>query len=81
MAIILEKTEGNVIEVVVTSSNIGRAVFNTDDKNLLIEFNNGSIYEYENVPLEVFTDFKKSESQGKYFNANISKSFKYKRVK
>ncbi len=81
MAIILEKTEGNLIEVVVTSSNIGRAVFNTEDNNLMIEFNNGSIYEYEKVPLETFTDFKKAESQGKHFNANISKTFKYKKIK
>ena len=81
MSIILEKTEGNITEVVVSSSNLNRAIYNLDVNQLLIEFNNGSIYEYENVPLEVFENFKKSESQGKFFNANISKTYKYKKIK
>lgn len=81
MSIILEKTEGNITEVVVSSSNLNRATYNLNENHLLIEFNNGSIYEYESVPLEVFENFKKAESQGKFFNTNISKTYKYKRVK
>jgi hypothetical protein len=81
MSIILEKTEGNITEVVVSSSNLNRAIYNLDENHLSIEFNNGSIYEYESVPLEVFENFKKAESQGKFFNTNISKIYKYKRVK
>ena len=70
MSIILEKTEGNITEVVVSSSNLNRAIYNLDVNQLLIEFNNGSIYEYENVPLEVFENFKKSggrKARGKLF--------------
>jgi lysyl-tRNA synthetase class 2 len=81
MSIILEKTEGNITEVVVSSSNLNRAIYNSSENHLSIEFNNGSIYEYENVPLEIFENFKKSESQGKFFNSNISRTYKYKKIK
>ena len=81
MGIISEKIEGKMIEVLITSSNLKSAKYDTVDKNLLIEFNNGSIYEYEAVPWEVFTKFRLSESHGKFFNGNISKTYKYKKVK
>jgi len=48
---------------------------------LTTTFNNGSIYEYYEVPWEVFTKFRMTESQGKFFNVNISKNYKYKKIK
>jgi hypothetical protein len=80
MGIISEKIEGKIIEVQIKSSNLKSATFNTEDKSLLMEFNNGSIYEYENVPWEIFTKFRMSESQGSYFSKNISRTYKYKKV-
>lgn len=80
MGIISEKIEGKMIEVNISSSNLKSAKFNTEDETLLMEFNNGSIYEYEKVPWETFTKFRMAESQGKYFNGNISKTYKYKKV-
>ncbi len=80
MGIISEKIEGKIIEVQIKSSNLKSATFNTEDKSLLVEFNNGSIYEYENVPWEIFTKFRMAESQGSYFSKNISRTYKYKRV-
>jgi hypothetical protein len=81
MGIISEKIEGKIIEVQISSSNLKGAKYNTEDKNLLVEFNNGAIYEYEDVPWEVFTKLRMSESQGKFFNASIAKTYKYKKVK
>jgi hypothetical protein len=80
MGITSEKIEGKIIEVQITSSNLKSAKYNTEEKNLLVEFNNGSIYEYEEVPWETFVKLRMAESQGKYFNSNISKTYKYKRV-
>ena len=81
MGIISEKIEGKIIEVEISSSNLKGAKYNTDDKNLLVEFNNGAIYEYEDVPWEVFTKFRIAESQGSFFSKNISRTYKYKKVK
>jgi lysyl-tRNA synthetase class 2 len=81
MAITSEKIEGKLIEVQITSSNLKSATFNTEDENLLVEFNNGSIYEYEKVPWSIFTKLRMAESQGKFFNSDISKKYKYKKVK
>jgi hypothetical protein len=81
MGIISEKIEGVMIDVIVNSSNIKTAKYNTESKDLIVEFNNGSQYEYSDVPWEKFTKFRMSESQGKYFNTNISKTHKYKKIK
>ena len=80
MGIISEKIEGKMIEVNISSSNLKSAKFNTEDETLLMEFNNGSIYEYEKVPWEIFTKFRMAESQGKFFTTDISKKFKYKKL-
>jgi hypothetical protein len=71
MAILSEKIEGKLIEVKIQSSNIKSSTYNTEDKTLLIEFNNNSLYQYNEVPWEVFTKFRMAESQGKYFNSDI----------
>ena len=39
------------------------------------------MYEYEKVPWEVFTKFRMSDSQGKFFNNNIAKIYNYKKIK
>jgi hypothetical protein len=81
MSIISEKIQGKIIEVEISSSNLKSAKYDTEDSCLFVEFNNGAIYEYENVPWETFVKLRMAESQGKYFNANISKIYKYKKVK
>ena len=81
MGIISERIKGNIIEVDINSSNLKMAVYDTESKKLGVTFINESIYEYEDVPWEIFTKFRMNESQGKFFNSNISKSYKYKKVK
>ena len=80
MSILSEKIEGTVIEVLIESSNLKSAKYDTESKNLVVTFNSGSIYEYNNVPWEKFTKFRMSKSQGKYFNENISRSYKYTKI-
>lgn len=77
MSIISEKIEGDVISVTITSSNIKAAVYHTKTETLTITFTSGVSYEYYKVPWPVFTRFRLSESQGKFFNTNISKIYKY----
>jgi hypothetical protein len=81
MGITSEKINGLLIEVSITSSNLKTATYNTEEKTLMVEFNNGAIYEYNEVPWEIFTKFRMAESQGKFFNTSISKTYKYQKVK
>ena len=81
MGIISEKIEGKVINVTISSSNLNSASYDTGSEELTITFNNGGIYVYNKVPWDVFTKFRMSESQGKFFNANIAKTYKYTKVK
>ena len=80
MAIISETINGKMIDIIINSSNLKSASFNTESENLTVVFNNGSIYEYDKVPWNKFTKFRLAESQGKYFNENIAKTHKYKKV-
>lgn len=80
MAIISEKIEGKIIEVLIESSNLKSAKYDTESKDLIVNFNSGGIYLYSNVPWEIFTKFRMSKSQGKYFNESISKSYTYKKL-
>jgi hypothetical protein len=81
MGITSEKINGLLIEVSITSSNLKSATYNTEEKTLVVEFNNGAIYQYNEVPWEIFTKFRMAESQGKFFNTSISKTYKYQKVK
>jgi len=81
MGIISEQISGTTISVVIKSSNLKSMSYETNSKTLTTTFNNGSIYEYYNVPWEIFTKFRMAESQGKFFNTEIGKNYKYKKIK
>jgi hypothetical protein len=80
MAIIREQINGTKIINEIQSSNIRKTEFDTESKELVVEFNNGLIYLYEGVPHQVYTQFRMSESQGKFFNSKIAKIYKYKKL-
>ena len=80
MGILREEINGTKIINEIQSSNIRRTEFDTESKELVVDFNNGLRYLYENVPHQIYTQFRMSESQGKFFNSKISKVYKYKRL-
>jgi hypothetical protein len=80
MGIISETINGKMIDVIINSSNLKSASFNTESEDLTVTFNNGAIYEYNKVPWVKFTKFRLAESQGKYFNENIARSYKFKKI-
>jgi hypothetical protein len=80
MAITREEIRGTKIINEIKSSNIKKTEYDTDTKKLVIEFNNNLKYEYDEVPHQIYTKFRKSESQGKFFTTEISKNFKYKKL-
>ena len=80
MAILKEEIQGAKILNEIKSSNIKKTVYDTETKKLVVEFNNGFKYEYDDVPHQTYTKFRLSESQGKFFVTEISKAFKYKKI-
>jgi hypothetical protein len=80
MAIKREIIDGTKILNEIDSSNITRTEYDTATKKMIAEFKNGVRYEYDEVPHAIYTKFRMSESQGKFFNSEIAKKFKYKKV-
>jgi aspartokinase-like uncharacterized kinase len=80
MAILREEIRGTKIINEIQSSNIRKTEFDSESKELIVEFNNGLRYLYENVPHQLYTQFRMSESQGKFFNSKIAKSYQYRKL-
>lgn len=80
MAIIKEEIDGTKIKNQIKSSNIKSSEYDTESKELVVEFNNGAKYKYDNVPHQVYTKFRLAESQGKFFTTDIAKQYSYKKV-
>jgi len=80
MGILNEKIEGTKIINEIMSSNLVRTEYDIETKKLIAEFKNNIKYEYEDVPHQIYTQFRMAESQGKFFNTKISKVFKYRKL-
>lgn len=64
----------------VTSSNIAEIGYDEGQRTLEVLFLNGSIYQYFEVPSQIFNELMKASSAGQYLNANIKGNFRYARV-
>lgn len=64
--------------VPVQSSNLRSVGY--EDNVLEIEFLDGGVYQYFDVPESIYTGLIRAESAGKYFWANIRGAFRYARV-
>ena len=80
MAILKEEIVGTKIKNQIKSSNIKSTEYDTETKDLVVEFNNGIKYIYNGVPHQVYTRFRISESQGKFFTTDIAKKYPYKKL-
>ena len=66
----------------VSSSNLTSVGYDTENMILEIEFHNGSIYQYINVPESKYDGLMKASSHGKYFDAYIKKGgYRVKKVR
>jgi hypothetical protein len=64
----------------VSSSNLVSVGYDADAAVLEVEFKDGSIYRYLNVPQFEYDALMSAPSHGVYFNANIRKSYAYERA-
>ncbi|MGB5593939.1 MAG: lysine--tRNA ligase [Crocosphaera sp.] len=53
--------------------------YDAETKILRVEFTNGSIYQYHDVPKSVYEELEKAPSKGQYFNAEIRDKFGFDR--
>jgi hypothetical protein len=80
MGIKKEIISGSKIINEIESSNLSKTEYDTETKKLIVEFKSGLKYEYDEVPHQLYTQFRMSESQGKFFSSKISKTFKYRKL-
>lgn len=64
----------------VQSSNLRSIGYDQNANILEIEFHGGSIYQYFNVPENIYLALMKAVSKGTYFYDNIKQCYKYKRI-
>lgn len=66
----------------VSSSNIASIGYDSNSNTLEVEFHNGGLYEYYDIPQGVYDSFMKAPSHGTYFDVNIKKAgYKYRKLK
>lgn len=64
----------------VSSSNIASVGYDAPSETLEIEFVNGSVYQYYNVPQSTYDAFIAAPSAGRFFAYQIKNAFPYSRV-
>ena len=66
--------------ILVESSNLGRVRYHADTMTLEIEFKNGTIYQYFDVPETIYNELLIAASKGKFFHQQIKGSYRYAKV-
>jgi hypothetical protein len=62
------------------SSFIEKASWFNEGNILMLTFATGSVWQYYDVPFEIYSGFIKAPSHGKYFNENIRNTYSGERV-
>ena len=64
----------------VSSSNLRSVGYDPDTAILEIEFHNGGIYRYSNVPAQVHHGLMRAASHGQYFHQSIKGVYPYSKI-
>lgn len=64
----------------VESSNVASIGYDSHRQTLEVEFNNGNIYQYFDVPEAIYLEFLDSDSKGRYLNTIIKGEYRYARL-
>jgi len=64
----------------VESSNLNSVGYDPDTKTLEIEFHDGGIYQYFDIPANVYSGLISAPSKGKYHHKFIKSAYRYKKV-
>lgn len=75
----LEKQEV-MNRILVNSTTISSVGYNADTLVLEVEFINGALYKYLDVPATVYLRFMNADSKGQFYNYYIRDVYDYERV-
>lgn len=64
----------------VASSNLASVGYDTATQTLEIEFLSGGVYQYYNVPENLYDQLMRAGSKGRFFHQYIRNAFPYSRV-
>ena len=64
----------------VVSSNLSSMGYNPITETLEVEFQTGSVYQYFEVPKEVYKELESADSLGSYLSRNIRNEYSYERL-
>lgn len=64
----------------VQSSQLSAVGYDPEAKKLEVQFKNGAVYEYDNVPPETHASLIGAPSVGAYFSAKVKYGFTYRRL-
>ena len=78
---VIRSEEAKITRNIVASSNINSIGYDEKTLTLDVEFCNGAIYQYHDVPQEIYENMLSSASIGKYLVQNIKNIFGYSKVK
>jgi len=59
------------------------AAIKYDEKNskLRVIYTSGNIYDYKNVPPEIYSEMKTASSKGEYLNKQIKPNYEFEKIK
>lgn len=63
-----------------SSSVIARVAYDETSNTLNVEFRNGGVYQYYEIPPDVYEELVQAESAGVYFAQNIRDVYRFARV-
>lgn len=64
----------------VSSSTLERLAYDPRTMTLSVEFKHGGVYQYFDVPEQVFEELLQAVSPGQYLAQNIKKTYRYART-
>lgn len=65
----------------VSSSNLSAVGYDGGCRQLFVQFNNGTVYRYFNVPFGVYEGLMSAGSHGRYLNYFIRRFYPYQQVR
>lgn len=75
----MERFHLNRIHVV--SSNLNSVGYDPNTRILEIEFHEGGIYQYNNVPQHIYDGLMSAPSKGSYHHSYIKNSYSYRKIR
>jgi hypothetical protein len=67
--------------LVVVSTTLKCVSYSSDQHLLTVEFHSGKIYEYLDVPTQIYQELLQASSKGRYFNFHIRNHFRTQEVR